>query len=63
MYVLVLMLIDLNAAEYLFSQNICVSPSILLLIFINSVQTEVLSATVKLKSKQDDSVYLSLYLL
>lgn len=52
------MLIDLNAAEYLFSQNICV-----LLLFINSVQTEVLSATVKLKSKQDDSVYLLLYLL
>lgn len=57
------MLIDLNAVEYLFSQNICVSPSILLLIFINSVQTEVLSATVKLKSNQDDSVYLLLYLL
>lgn len=47
LYVLVLMLIDLNAAEYLFSQNICVSPSILLL-FINSVQTEVLSATVEI---------------
>lgn len=45
-----------------FSQNICVSPSILLL-FINRVQTEVLSAAVKLKSKQDDSVYLLLYLL
>lgn len=56
------MLIDLNAVEYLFSQNICVSPSILLL-FINHVQTEVLSATVKLKSNQDDSVYLLLYLL